>query len=153
KIDEELAARLRAERVAAATSPGAVPALTGIDKPEGEAREQAGWYVNGQGQTLAIIDAHHPFLMGSPEDEAGRSPGNERQHWRLIGRRYAIATKPVTVAQWQRFREAHPEVKHAYLKQYSPEEDCPISAVTWYEAVQYCRWVSEQEGIPEHEMV
>jgi formylglycine-generating enzyme required for sulfatase activity len=71
----------------------------------------------------------------------------------LIGRRYAIATKPVTVAQWQRFRKAHPEVSHAYMKQYSPEEDCPISAVTWYEAAQYCRWLSEQEGIPEHEMV
>jgi formylglycine-generating enzyme required for sulfatase activity len=36
---------------------------------------------------------------------------------------------------------------------YSPEADCPITSVTWYEAAQYCRWLSEQEGIPEHEMV
>jgi serine/threonine protein kinase/formylglycine-generating enzyme required for sulfatase activity len=151
KIDAELAARLRAERAAASASPGAPLAST--HRPEGQARGGAGWYVNGQGQTLAVVDAHRPFLMGSPEDEAGRSPATEAQHWRLIGRRYAIATKPVTVGQWRRFRKAHPEVNHAYLKQYSPEEDCPISAVTWYEAAQYCRWLSEQEGIPEHEMV
>jgi serine/threonine protein kinase/formylglycine-generating enzyme required for sulfatase activity len=139
------------ELAAAKGSPGA--ALASNHRPEGQARGDAGWYVNSQGQTLAIVDAHRPFLMGSPEDEAGRSSTNETQHWRLIGRRYAIATKPVTVAQWQRFRQAHPEVRHAYLKQYSPGEDCPISAVTWYEAAQYCRWLSEQEGIPEHEMV
>ena len=25
-------------------------------------------------------------------------------------------------------------------------------AVTWFQAAQYCRWLSEQEGIPEEQM-
>jgi formylglycine-generating enzyme required for sulfatase activity len=90
--------------------------------------------------------------MGSPDDEPGHGTA-EKLHWRQIGRRYALATKPVTVAQWERFHKAHPEVKHFYTKQDSPVADGPIITVTWYQAAQYCRWLSEQEGIPEHEMV
>jgi formylglycine-generating enzyme required for sulfatase activity len=90
--------------------------------------------------------------MGSPGNEAGRR-SDEKLHWRLIGRRYAIGTKPVTVAEFQRFLKAHPEVRHEYTKRFSPEPEGPIIAVTWYEAAQYCRWLSEQEGFSEHEMV
>jgi formylglycine-generating enzyme required for sulfatase activity len=121
--------------------------------PSGQ-RGKRGWYVNGQGQTLAVVDARQPFLMGSPASEARRR-SEERLHWRVIGRRYAIATKAVTVAEFRRFLKAHPEVakQHNYPKEYSPDDDGPIVGVTWYEAAQYCRWLSEQEGVPEHEMV
>jgi formylglycine-generating enzyme required for sulfatase activity len=131
RIDEELTARLRAE----------------------PARAERGWVVNSQGQTLAVIDSRKPFLMGSPPDEAGRTPDNEKLHWRQIGRRYAITTKPITVAQFQRFLKAHPQVEHWHTEQYSPKAEGPIIGVTWYEAAQYCRWLSEREGVPEHEMV
>jgi formylglycine-generating enzyme required for sulfatase activity len=90
--------------------------------------------------------------MSSPGDEAGRLD-NEKLHWRLIGRRYAIGTKLVSVAQFGRFVRAHPEVGHSYTRQFSPEADGPIISVSWYDAAQYCRWLSEQEGFPEHEMV
>src|SRR5262249_41710573 len=73
-------------------------------------------------------------------------------HWRRIGRRYAIATKPVTLAQFQRFLQAHPQVRHFYQKRFTRTPDSPVVAVTWYQAAQYCRWLSEQEGIPEQEM-
>jgi formylglycine-generating enzyme required for sulfatase activity len=136
--------------------------LAGIDRalrrrdPDGKRR----WYVNGQGQTLAVVDARQPFWMGSPSREAGRYSRNEALHWRLIGRRYAIGTKPVTVAQFRDFLAAYPQVKKGYAeevqeerKHFSPDEDGPIVHLTWYEAAQYCRWLSEQEGFPRHEMV
>src|SRR5262249_59439848 len=63
------------------------------------------------------------------------------------------ASKSVTVAEFQRFLKANPSVRHSHLRSYSPEADCPIANVTWYEAAQYCRWISEQEGVPEKEMV
>ena len=47
--------------------------------------------------------------MGSPGSEKGRQ-SVEKMHWRQIGRRYAIGTKPVSVAQWQQFVKERPEV-------------------------------------------
>ena len=60
------------------------------------------WYVNGQGQTFAVIEGPVEFRMGSPPTEperAVRDPPCESQ----IPRRFAIAAKEVTVEQFQRF--------------------------------------------------
>jgi formylglycine-generating enzyme required for sulfatase activity len=123
--------------------------MAGIDralatgKPEGGRR----WYVNGQEQTMVLIDAHGPFLMGSPRTEAERFGGpegrEERQHRRRIGRTFALAAREVTVAQFRRFRPEHP-----YQKTYSPTDDHPINQVSWYQAAEYCNWLSKEEGIP-----
>jgi serine/threonine protein kinase/formylglycine-generating enzyme required for sulfatase activity len=110
------------------------------------------WYVNGQGQTMVLFPGPVEFFMGSPKDEAGRMD-YELLHRRRIGRSLALASKKVTVAQFKRFLKAHPEVKHIYIERYSPDEDGPIVNVTWYEAAQYCRWLSEQESVPEEQMV
>jgi serine/threonine protein kinase/formylglycine-generating enzyme required for sulfatase activity len=106
------------------------------------------WYVNSQGQTFAILDAGE-FQMGSPPREAGRQT-DEARHRRRIGRRVAIATSEVTRAQWKLF---YSETKvfdpdDTTVKQYSPKDDCPMVAITWYEAAAYCNWLSKQEGIP-----
>jgi formylglycine-generating enzyme required for sulfatase activity len=107
-----------------------------------------GWYVNGQGQTLVLIPGPVEFRMGSPPWEAARQAANERPHRRRIGRSYAIASKPVTVAQWERFLKDRPKIRHSYPKSYSPKPGGPIISVTWYEAAAYCNWLSEKEGIP-----
>jgi formylglycine-generating enzyme required for sulfatase activity len=129
QIDEELAGRRRAGRPA----------------------RDRGWYVNGQGQTLVVVDARRPFLMGARHDEAGRRP-EENLHWRHVRRRFAIANRPVTGAEFERFLKANPAVKYTPAALYSPSPDCPVVNVKWYEAAQYCRWLSEQEGVPEHQM-
>jgi hypothetical protein len=136
RIDEELASRERQRRKG---NPGA-SATGGLR-----------WYVNREGQTMVLIPGPVEFFMGSPPHEAGRY-ATELLHRRRIGRGFALASKKVSVAQFQRFLKAHPEVKHSYTKQYSPDDDGPIISVTWYEAAQYCRWLSEQEGIPEEQM-
>jgi formylglycine-generating enzyme required for sulfatase activity len=109
------------------------------------------WLVNSQGQTLTLIPGPVEFLMGSPASEPGRLD-TELQHRCRIGRSFAIASKPVTVAQFQAFLKANSGIHHNYPQQYSPEPDGPIITVTWYDVVQYCRWLSEQEGIPEDQM-
>ena len=38
-----------------------------------------------------------------------------------------------------------------YLPDVDPD-DGPVLGVTWFAAAQYCRWLSEQEGIPEEQM-
>jgi serine/threonine protein kinase/formylglycine-generating enzyme required for sulfatase activity len=100
------------------------------------------WYVNGQGQTFAVIPAPGEFEIGSPGDEQGRFGGEDRRLVR-IDYPFAVATKPVTVAEFKKF---WPDFEHP--KQWSPGEDTPINGVTWYEAAAYCNWLSEREGIP-----
>jgi formylglycine-generating enzyme required for sulfatase activity len=120
------------------------------DERKGKAVEGRRWYVNGQGQTMVLVPGPVEFRMGSPpQEEIWRD--NETPHRRRIGRCFAIASKPVTVEEFQRFLKERPDVGHYYVKHYSPGADTPIIAVTWYEAAQYCNWLSEKEGIPEEQ--
>ena len=113
-----------------------------------------GWFVNAQRQTFAVIPGPQRFLMGSPKDEKEQDD-RESPHEREIRRSFAIATTEVTVAQYREFvdanRDLFPDGVH-YLKKFSPDEDCPIHAVQWFEAALYCRWLSEKEKIGEDQM-
>ena len=122
-----------------------------------------------EGVTMTVIRGPVEFLMGSPESEVGRNPApdspDERQHKTRIPRSYAIATHEVTVGQFRRFLDAHPEVKarHEYandparmaevMNEFSPEPNHPQIAVTWYEAAMFANWLSEREGLPQSEWV
>jgi len=130
---------------------------------------QRRWYVTNQGQTMVLVRGPLTFRMGSPPDEIGREPAsdspNESVHRVRIPRSFAIATKEVTVAQFRRFLDANPIVKVGFnypnnpnrmaqvLATFSPDDDGPQIALTWYEAATYCNWLSKQEGIPESEWV
>jgi len=111
------------------------------------------WWLNGQGQTMILFPGPIDFLQGTPLNQPGHFPYGELLHRRHIERGFALASTEVTVAQFQRFSKEHPELNHSYLKLYASEPDCPMGYVTWYQAAEYCRWLSEQEGIPEEQMV
>src|SRR5207244_13024570 len=85
------------------------------------------------------------FVMGSPTTEEGRDD-EESQHHKRIGRTFALAAKPVTVAQFLRFHKVH-----VYWKRFAPQENCPVIQTDWYMAAAYCNWLSQQEDIPEHQ--
>src|SRR5262249_30899743 len=65
---------------------------------------------------------------------------------------FALSTREVKVQQFREFLAAHPDERHVQAKKYSPQPDGPITAVSWYEAMQYCRWLSEKEGVPPEQM-
>jgi formylglycine-generating enzyme required for sulfatase activity len=112
-----------------------------------KATDKRQWYFNTQGQTFVILNAGE-FQMGSPASEPGRSDG-ETQHLCRIGRRFAIATTNVTKAQFAKFQTARPEIPKMDTAKYVTTDDSPQISVTWYEAAQYCNWLSQQEGIDE----
>lgn len=145
-------------------------ALARIDRDlVGRPPGRRNWYVNRDGQTMTIVRGPMEFAMGSPAYEAGRMPASdspdESLHLVRIPRSFALSSKEVTIGQFRRFLEANPEVKrrHSYtdnpdrmaqvLRQFSPDDDGPQIAATWYEAAMYCNWLSKQEGIPESEWV
>ena len=94
--------------------------------------------------------------MGSPPDETDRV-ATETLHLHTIRRSFAIATRLVTVAEWEKFMKAmertNLHITHYYWSNYAPQPNCPIVAVSWYDAAMYCRWLSELEGVPEEQMV
>jgi eukaryotic-like serine/threonine-protein kinase len=112
------------------------------------------WYVNGQGQTFAVITGPVEFRMGAPADEPERVGVTTDQFPRrmAIPRRFAIATTEVTIPQFQRFLKTNASPRYnleaSLLLKSSPDPDGPWVAPDWYTAAHYCNWLSEQEGLP-----
>jgi formylglycine-generating enzyme required for sulfatase activity len=143
--DAELAAASRAPVLARGLAGlAAVPVPVGPFLPAPRVAVGKDWFVNGEGQTFAVVRGPVEFTLGSPPSEPGRVEVNEPPHRKRIPRTFAIGTKEVTVEQFLRFRP-----QHNWTKQYSPGPDTPAVAVTWYEAAEYCNWLSRREGIPE----
>jgi eukaryotic-like serine/threonine-protein kinase len=116
-----------------------------LAKERGQAAPR--WYVNGQGQTMVVIPGPVEFLMGSPPTEAGRNP-NELQHTKRIGRTFALAAKAVTVEQYRKFAARYGVGE---IERWVRTADSPVIGPSWFEAVAYCNWLSQQEGLPESE--
>ena len=99
--------------------------------------------------SFAIVSADE-FLMGSPQSEAERfdRPNGEDEalHRQKIGRTFAIGTHEVTVAQYEAFRADHP-----FNRKTAQEPDAPANPISWYGAISYCNWLSQQEGLPPEE--
>jgi formylglycine-generating enzyme required for sulfatase activity len=87
-----------------------------------------------------------PFLMGSDEGEVYEAPQHE-----VNLPAYQIGQYPVTNAQYAEFikRETKQAVpSRAWLQRQPPagQGNYPVVAVTWHDALAYCRWLSEQTG-------
>ncbi len=112
------------------------------------------WYVNSQGQTFAVIEGPVEFPMGSPPTDTERHPENEGPRRIMIPRSFAVATKEVTIEQFQRFlKEAKITIERyllspGYLSKFSPDAGGPWLGPDWFSAAHYCNWLSEQEGLP-----
>jgi serine/threonine protein kinase/formylglycine-generating enzyme required for sulfatase activity len=105
------------------------------------------WSINGQGQTFSTIDGPVEFEMGSPDTEDGHG-ANELRHHTRINRRFAIASKEVTVEQYTRFvNEKKEYATPAATKIYGPDLQGPQLGVSWYNAAAYCNWLSALEGL------
>jgi formylglycine-generating enzyme required for sulfatase activity len=78
------------------------------------------------------------FLMGSPEDEPGRDPGEIQHPVSLSG--FWIARHAVTQGEWESVMKRNP----SYFRG-SPR--LPVEGVTWYDAIAYCNLRSLREGL------
>ena len=135
--------------------------LVALDAELARLREPGGrrWYVNGQGQTFAVIAGPVEFRMGSPADEPERVGGNYDQEPRrmTIPRRYAIAATEVTISQFQTFLKVSAisipryNLQPGFLAKFSQDPDGPWVAPDWYTAAHYCNWLSQQEGLPKEQ--
>jgi formylglycine-generating enzyme required for sulfatase activity len=85
------------------------------------------------------------YTMGSPRRESGRR-ANESQRPVELRRRFYLGTREVTNAEYKQFRAQH---RSGFVQQNTLELDRqPVVNVGWQEAVEYCNWLSQQEGLP-----
>jgi formylglycine-generating enzyme required for sulfatase activity len=107
------------------------------------------WYVSSAGQTMVRIEGPVTFMMGSPPDEPHHQD-IEKRHQAHIASSYDIGMTEVTVGEFRRFLEQRKgrrlAAPHAGLPDLPAET--AVSKISWYEAVAYCNWLSEMEGIP-----
>ena len=87
---------------------------------------------------LLLIEAG-TFIMGSPEDEEGRS-GDEIEHEVRLTRDFYLAEMEVTQAEWVQLMRGNPS-------RFGDCAQCPVEQVPWYEVVDYCNARSLQEGL------
>jgi serine/threonine protein kinase/formylglycine-generating enzyme required for sulfatase activity len=104
-----------------------------------------GWFVNTQGQTFVAIPGPVEFRMGSSKTEKDHQP-DEVHHQRRIGRSFAIASKPVTLAEYCTLTR----LKYEIGEKFTRHPDLAVVGISWYMAAQYCNLLSKEEGIDEH---
>ena len=95
----------------------------------------------GEGPLMVVIPAGH-FLMGSPDDESGRSSDEGPQHEVIVAQPFALGVYAITFAEYDHF------CKVTYRK--TPDDNgwgrknCPVINVSWHDAKAYYVWLSEQ---------
>ncbi|MBX9637851.1 SUMF1/EgtB/PvdO family nonheme iron enzyme [Nitrosomonas sp.] len=97
----------------------------------------------GEGPLLAVIPAGR-FVMGSPQDEHGRTEREGPQHEVIIAQPFALGVYAVTFSEYDRFCEATgKETPSDYGWR---RENRPVIGVSWHDAQAYCGWLNKQTG-------
>jgi formylglycine-generating enzyme required for sulfatase activity len=93
---------------------------------------------------MRLIPVGH-YTMGSTRREPGRH-ANEGQRPVELRRPFYLGTREISNAQ---FREFRPEHKSGMFGGVSLNVDNqPVAQVSWQDAVAYCNWLSQQDGLP-----
>ncbi len=107
------------------------------------ARSAANVITNSQGQALVRIEPGG-FVMGSSRSEQGRR-ANEVMVPVLISKPFLIGAKEVTNREFNRFRAQH--VSGEGLHPSLAGDLNPVVNISWSDAVEYCNWLSAEEGL------
>ena len=99
-------------------------------------------FTNSIGMTLIDVEPGC-FMMGQAE---GGDWDERPAHQVHITQPFAMATTPVTNAQYEQFDPEHRELRG--VRGLSKEDDEAVVFVGWHDAVAFCQWLSEKEGKP-----
>ncbi len=92
---------------------------------------------NGQGQKLVLVPAG-AFQMGTPQGADGWREDESPVHEVKLTRGFYIASREVTNGQYQWYQSERKRQEYG-----EPTE--PVAFIGWFEAVEYCTWLTETE--------
>ena len=85
------------------------------------------------------------FAMGSRRGEPGRRP-NETERRVQLTRAFYIGAKEVTNREFRQFSPGHAPAPFSGFELGGDEQ--PASRIAWRDAVRFCNWLSQKEGLP-----
>jgi len=103
------------------------------------------WQLGPNGHTFVVLPGPLEFRMGAQPHEKSHYH-DPILHHRKIERSLAVATKEVTVRQFQRFNP-----RHRNDPRYGDEPECAATHLSWFAAAAYCNWLSARDGIDKRE--
>jgi formylglycine-generating enzyme required for sulfatase activity/Leucine-rich repeat (LRR) protein len=113
-----------------------------VEKPLEVAKPVGDPIANSIGMVLVPIPAGE-FLMGSPESD-NASSDEKPQHQVTLTKPFLLGVHEVTQGQWQAVMGTTPWKGKQYVKE---GDDYPATYVNWDDAVEFCRQLSEKEGL------
>ena len=96
---------------------------------------------NSIGVKLVLIPKG-TFMMGSPESEEGHQRNNETQHEVTISKDFYLGVHEVTQAQYEKVMGKNPSHFQG-AKVRNENADLPVEQVSWDDAVEFCKKLSE----------
>ena len=105
-------------------------------RTQGSARQKIEDLGNGIKLAMVYIPGGS-FLMGSPQNEAGRSDIESPQH-KVTLQPFYMSKYPITQNQYQAIMGKNP----SYFK----GGNRPVEEVSWYDAVEFCQKLSQKTG-------
>ena len=121
-----------------AKAEGLLAELTELEAASPTRREAGESWMNSLGMEFVWIPAGN-FLMGSPEDEEGRFPG-ERQHEVRISEGFWMNKYEVTQGEWEAVMRANP----SHFSDCGPR--CPVERVSWVDTQEFIRRLNSRES-------
>ena len=107
-------------------------------------QESAPLIATGTGYALRLVPLG-TFPMGSDRREQGRRP-NEGLRSVTLKRAFYLGVTEITNGEFRKFRAEHAS---GFIDNHSIDLDTqPVTQVSWSDAVEYCNWLSQHDGLP-----
>ena len=102
------------------------------------------WFVNSVGMTMLLIPGEDNVVQYGDLTDA-QFDSRQASAWRTVSWTYAISADEVT---WDDFMRFDPAFRTPFAAEYSSGGSYPVFGVTASQALEYCRWVTAEDGIP-----
>ncbi|WP_324613706.1 formylglycine-generating enzyme family protein [Streptomyces sp. WM6349] len=108
-----------------------------------------GWFSGTPHGTRLTFSVFRPgvLLSGSPETERERSTYESPQRLTGISRSFALCTAQVTRGEFEEFMADTGRVGLPDISEWSDKSVEPVVAPTWYEAADFCEWLTSKVGL------